>query len=74
MLHRMAGMFLCHRAINCRLIADEIFDLLPTDNRKHSIAGGVAGSVAVLLLHPFDVIKTRLQGVLPAQHACIVPV
>ncbi len=25
-------------------------------------AGGLAGSTAVLFLHPFDVIKTRLQG------------
>lgn len=31
-------------------------------SRKHSFAGGVAGSVAVVALHPFDVIKTRLQG------------
>lgn len=31
--------------------------------RQHMVAGGVAGSVAVLFLHPFDVIKTRLQGV-----------
>eukprot|EP00955_Chlamydomonas_euryale_P108950 365894-Chlamydomonas_euryale.AAC.1 len=30
--------------------------------RKHSFAGGVAGGTAVLALHPFDVIKTRLQG------------
>lgn len=30
--------------------------------RKHSFAGGAAGGVAVVLLHPFDVIKTRLQG------------
>ncbi|PNW71340.1 hypothetical protein CHLRE_16g650200v5 [Chlamydomonas reinhardtii] len=28
---------------------------------NHMIAGGSAGSVAVLFLHPFDVIKTRLQ-------------
>jgi MarR-like DNA-binding transcriptional regulator SgrR of sgrS sRNA len=28
---------------------------------QHLVAGGVAGSSAVLLLHPFDVIKTRLQ-------------
>ncbi|KAG2451943.1 hypothetical protein HYH02_003717 [Chlamydomonas schloesseri] len=28
---------------------------------NHMIAGGTAGSVAVLFLHPFDVIKTRLQ-------------
>ncbi|GFR46333.1 hypothetical protein Agub_g7902 [Astrephomene gubernaculifera] len=28
---------------------------------NNMIAGGVAGSVAVLFLHPFDVIKTRLQ-------------
>lgn len=28
---------------------------------NHMMAGGVAGSFAVLLLHPFDVIKTRLQ-------------
>eukprot|EP00798_Chlamydomonas_sp_ICE-L_P006959 gene6959-2230_t len=27
----------------------------------HSIAGGVAGSISVLILHPFDVLKTRLQ-------------
>jgi hypothetical protein len=29
---------------------------------NHMMSGGVAGSFAVLLLHPFDVIKTRLQG------------
>lgn len=29
---------------------------------NHMIAGGLAGSTAVLFLHPFDVIKTRLQG------------
>lgn len=28
---------------------------------QHLVAGGVAGSSAVLLLHPFDVVKTRLQ-------------
>lgn len=28
---------------------------------NHMIAGGLAGSTAVLFLHPFDVIKTRLQ-------------
>jgi hypothetical protein len=32
---------------------------------NHSIAGGLAGSAAVLFLHPFDVIKTRLQGSQP---------
>ncbi|GAX80260.1 hypothetical protein CEUSTIGMA_g7698.t1 [Chlamydomonas eustigma] len=31
------------------------------DSWKHTVAGGVAGSVAVLTLHPFDVVKTRLQ-------------
>lgn len=31
-------------------------------SRTHSVAGGVAGSAAVLFLHPFDVVKTRLQG------------
>ena len=36
---------------------------------NHMIAGGVAGSCAVLLLHPFDVIKTRLQGEAAVQHA-----
>ncbi|KXZ44000.1 hypothetical protein GPECTOR_75g723 [Gonium pectorale] len=30
---------------------------------NNMIAGGMAGSVAVLFLHPFDVIKTRLQGI-----------
>jgi hypothetical protein len=37
--------------------------------RKHSFAGGAAGGVAVVLLHPFDVIKTRLQGRVPACRA-----
>ncbi|KAF5843664.1 mitochondrial carrier domain-containing protein [Dunaliella salina] len=27
----------------------------------HSLSGGVAGSVSVFFLHPFDVVKTRLQ-------------
>ncbi|PNH11010.1 Mitochondrial folate transporter/carrier [Tetrabaena socialis] len=31
------------------------------DQWNHMIAGGMAGSAAVLFLHPFDVIKTRLQ-------------
>jgi hypothetical protein len=31
-------------------------------HRSHLVAGGVAGCSAVLLLHPFDVVKTRLQG------------
>jgi hypothetical protein len=36
---------------------------------QHMVAGGAAGSSAVLLLHPFDVIKTRLQvGPLIAKH------
>jgi hypothetical protein len=35
---------------------------------QHLVAGGVAGSSAVLLLHPFDVIKTRLQVI--GVHMC----
>jgi len=31
-------------------------------HRHHSLSGGVAGSVSVFFLHPFDVLKTRLQG------------
>ena len=31
-------------------------------HRKHGIAGCTAGLAAVLILHPLDVIKTRLQG------------
>jgi hypothetical protein len=30
--------------------------------RHHLVAGGSAGTAAVLILHPFDVVKTRLQG------------
>lgn len=30
--------------------------------RKHALAGGTAGLAATLILHPLDVVKTRLQG------------
>ncbi|GBF94373.1 folate transporter chloroplastic [Raphidocelis subcapitata] len=33
----------------------------PKQDWQHMVAGAIAGSSAVLLLHPFDVIKTRLQ-------------
>ena len=46
-----------------------LWGLVTTYRRKHSVAGGIAGSMSVLLLHPFDVVKTRLQGDL-ALHAC----
>jgi hypothetical protein len=42
--------------------------------RSHLVAGGVAGCSAVLLLHPFDVVKTRLQGDRPAAAAAAVAV
>ncbi|KAF6251347.1 mitochondrial carrier domain-containing protein [Scenedesmus sp. NREL 46B-D3] len=44
---------------------------------SHMVAGGVAGCSAVLLLHPFDVVKTRLQvqdglpGALPAYRGTV---
>ncbi|WIA17660.1 hypothetical protein OEZ85_014463 [Tetradesmus obliquus] len=44
---------------------------------SHLVAGGVAGCSAVLLLHPFDVVKTRLQvqdglpGALPAYRGTV---
>jgi len=40
--------------------------VLPCARRSHAVAGSTAGSITVLLLHPFDVIKTRLQG--PERH------
>ena len=36
--------------------------VVPKSNREHGVAGSIAAAVAVLVLHPMDVLKVRLQG------------
>ncbi len=46
---------------------------VPKSNREHGVAGSIAAAVAVLVLHPMDVLKVRLQGSSrqsDATHAC----
>lgn len=34
---------------------------------NHMIAGGIAGTIADIILHPLDTLKTRMQGQLTAR-------
>ncbi|KJH41591.1 hypothetical protein DICVIV_12435 [Dictyocaulus viviparus] len=58
-----------HKKQNLRTKTEHIFRIMASDAIKDGtrqfVAGGSAGLVEVCLMHPLDLIKTRLQGILP---------
>lgn len=45
--------------------------VVPKSNREHGVAGSIAAAVAVLVLHPMDVLKVRLQGIDDDDDECL---